>query len=102
MGFFSLIVFKCWGRVGSSLLWNLDLGQFLAVRLDKGGKSKGVVARAFLGEFGVALFQRLDDRKMLRQRRRDALGAADGELAIAAHMQEDFVGHIDQYRRFRQ
>ena len=40
--------------------------------------------------------------KMLRQRCRDAFGAADGELAIAAHVQQDFVGHVDQHRRFRQ
>ena len=47
--------------------------EFLAVRLDVGGKAQRVVAGALLGEFGVARFQRLDDRQMLGQRGRGAI-----------------------------
>src|SRR5580704_11504123 len=86
----------------SSWLFSSGLNQFLTVRLDEGGKTKRVIARALFGELGVSLFQRLDDGEMLGQRGRHALGASDRELAIAAHVQKDFVGHVDQRRRFRQ
>ena len=50
-------------RVRSSLKlrFNGSLKQFLAMRLDIGGKPERVVARALFGEFGVALFERFDD-----------------------------------------
>ena len=72
------------------------------MRFDVGGKAQRVVARAFLGEFGVACFQRLDDRQMLGQRGRGAILPPDGQLPVAAHVQQDVVGHVDQHRRLRQ
>jgi len=74
----------------------------MAVCLDVGGKAKRVVARALFGEFSIARFQRFDDPHMLGQRGRGAILAPDRQLPVAAHMQQDVVGHIDQNRRFRQ
>ena len=76
--------------------------QFLAVGLDISRKAQRVIARTLFGKLGVAFFQCLDDGEMFGQRGRDALGAADRELTIAAHVQQDVVGHVDQNRRFRQ
>src|ERR1700712_5901681 len=51
--------------------------QFLPVRLDIGGKAQRMIARALLGQFSVARFQRLDHAHMLGEGRRSAIGASD-------------------------
>src|SRR5690348_9172994 len=82
MGLLSLVVSSLrtgWSCSGASGLTE----QLLAVGLDIGGEAERVIARALFRKFGVAFLERLDDRKMLRQRCREALGAPDRQLAIA-------------------
>src|SRR5256885_7974228 len=69
MGIISLIVFR-FGRI-DRLCVKLRK-QFLTVCLDIGSKAERMVACALLSEFGVAGFQRLDDRQMLGQGSRGA------------------------------
>src|SRR5215470_20294009 len=76
--------------------------KFLAVRFDISRQTQRVVARTLFGELGVTRFQRLDDGEVLGEGHRGTIGPPYGELAIAAHVQEDVVGHVDQRRRFRQ
>src|SRR6516165_4001972 len=71
----------------------------LAMRLHIGGEAEGVVARTFLCEFRVARLQRFDDSEMLGQGGRRTFSSSDGELAVAAHVQQKIVGQIDQHRR---
>src|ERR1022692_1423221 len=54
-----------------------SLKEFLAVGFDIGGKAKRVIAGALFRQFGVALFERFDDRHMLGQRHRNAVPAPD-------------------------
>src|SRR6202035_2319890 len=75
------------------------LKQFLAMRLDIGGKAESVVARALLRQFGVALLEGVNDGHVLGQRSGGAVHASDRQLPIAADVQQDIVGHVDQYRR---
>ena len=72
------------------------------MRLDVRSKTKRVIAGALFSEFGVALLERFDDGEMFGQGGRSAIDPADGELTIAAHMQQDVVGHVDQHRAFAQ
>src|SRR5215813_10708369 len=65
MGLISLVVSS---RTSSSSSVEIaSAGQFLTVRLDKGGEAQRVVARTLLGKVGIACLQRLDDSKVLRQ-----------------------------------
>src|SRR5262245_24284123 len=75
--------------------------KFLAVRLNVSRKAEGVIARALLRKLGVARFQRFDDAEMLRERGRGAILPSDRQLPVAAHVQEEIVGEINQHRRFR-
>src|ERR1700688_4908767 len=75
------------------------LKQFLAVRLDIGGKAEGVVACALLRQFGVALLEGFNDGEVLGQRSGGAVGASDRQLSVAADVKQDIVGHVDQHRR---
>src|SRR6266571_9472185 len=76
-----------------------QLKQLLAVRFDISGKAERVIACPLFSKLGVTLFERFDDRQMLRQRHRGAVDASDGQLAVAANVQQDIVGHVDQHRR---
>jgi fructose-1,6-bisphosphatase/sedoheptulose 1,7-bisphosphatase-like protein len=64
-----------------------------------GGKPEGVIARALFRQLGVAFLERLDDSHMLGQRYRSAILASDRQLPVAANVQQDIIGHIDQHRR---
>src|SRR6266702_364150 len=73
--------------------------EFLSVGFDIGGKAERVIACALFRKLGVTLFERFDDRHVLRQRYRGPVHPSDRQLAVTAHMQQDIVGHIDQHRR---
>ena len=69
------------------------------MRLDIGSKAECVVARALFCKLGVALFEGLDDGQVLGQRSGGAVHASDRQLPVAADVQQDIVGHVDQHRR---
>src|SRR5713101_10155224 len=73
--------------------------EFMSVGFDIGGKAERVIACTLFRKLGITLFERLDDRHMLGQRHRGAVHPADRQLAVAANMEQDIVGHIDQHRR---
>src|SRR5438034_10844052 len=72
--------------------------EFLSVSFDIGGKAERVIACTLFRKLGVTLFERFDDRHVLRQRHRRAIHTPDRELPVTAHMQQDVVSHIDKHR----
>src|SRR5712671_5839952 len=73
--------------------------ELLSVGFDIGGKAERVVACTLFSKLGTTLFERLDNCHVLRQRHRGAVHPSDRQLAVAANMEQDVVGHIDQHRR---
>src|SRR5580698_8540126 len=89
---------KACGDQNASCDQNSPLKQFLSMRLDIGGKTERVIAGALLRKLGIARLEGFDDGHVLGQRSRGALDAPDRQLAVAANMQQDVVGHVDQHR----
>src|SRR5476651_2844293 len=76
--------------------------KLLAVSFHISGETERVVACALFRKLGIALLERLDDGHVLGQGRGGAVCTPDRQLPIAANMQQDVVGHVDQHRRLGQ
>src|ERR671910_766469 len=68
----------------------------LAMLFDIGRKTQRMVAAKTLGQFRVALFQRIDDRQVILDGLACAVVTADRDLPDAADMKEDILGHFLQ------